>query len=354
VSSVKTAQAEHGHWFRFALRWKLLTAFAGTFTLIFIGIAVWILLFSATNAQNRLVAELTTTALGGASTINAEAFAELVSTVPAVQDPATSTGFGYPTSALYRNSSQEMLDIYSIVNGASPYTYFKDPADGQLYFASSYGYLVTPQFGVQFKVPVAQIVDSPTYDLMDQGLNELTQQPAYTDAFGKWISVYAPITLEDGVVVGGIGVDYSLAYVDEVRTNVQRQIFPVLIGVYLLLLVLVLFISILIVRPLKRLTKATRRIADGEYDLNIRKIIRTRLPDEMFDLAESFGEMAEKIAARERKLTQEVRRLTVEIDQSKRDESVREITENEAFADLAQRAKDMRDRLRKEMGKTNE
>ena len=55
--------------------------------------------------------------------------------------------------------------------------------------------------------------------------------------------------------------------------------------------------------------------------------------------------MASKVAERERALTREVQRLRVEIDNTKREETVREITETDFFADLAAKAEDLRGRM---------
>jgi hypothetical protein len=58
--------------------------------------------------------------------------------------------------------------------------------------------------------------------------------------------------------------------------------------------------------------------------------------------------MAEKVAARERSLTTEVQRLRVEIDQVLREEAVEQLTESDAFADIAGRAAEMRRRMREQ------
>ena len=100
-------------------------------------------------------------------------------------------------------------------------------------------------------------------------------------------------------------------------------------------------------RPLARLTAATRRIADGEYDLDVRSIVKSRFPDEMYELGQSFAIMAEKVAARERHLTKEVQRLRVEIDQAKREEAVQEITSTDFFEDLSGKADQLRAALRR-------
>ena len=331
---------------RVAMRWKLLGAFAGAFTIVFAFIAVWVVNFSTNNAESRLVEQLNGITFGGAGTIRAQEFELLVTTVPAVPDPSNPFGLGYPDSPLYVNSAKQLQQIRDIVSEANPYTYFRDPADGQLYFATSAGYFLDPPFGVTFRVPVADVASPETYARMERGLTETVNEPAYTDPYGSWISAYTPIKDETGRVVGALGIDYPLTYVDEVRQGVRDQVLPVLLGSYLVLLLMVLLLSSTLVRPLRRLTAATRRIAAGEYDLDVRSLVRSRFPDEMYELGESFEQMAIKVGAREKSLTQEVQRLRVEIDQSKREEAVKEITETDFFSDLAAQATKMRARMR--------
>jgi HAMP domain-containing protein len=334
--------------FKYPMRWKLLTAFAGAFTVVFVIISIWVIQFTTTTAEQRLVTQLQTTAVGAAGIIDAEKFKELLTTVPAVEDSATDTGFGYPDSPLYDYVSQLHMDVHNIVENSSPYSYYKDPVDGKLKSVGSYGYFAEPQFGIQYKVPYEGIVNEYTYGLMEKGLTETVNQPVYTDIYGQWISTYTPIKTKDGEIVGALGVDLPYAYVNDTRSALERQIYVVLGVMYVVLLGVVLLLSSLVVRPVKRLTAAASRIADGEYDIDLREISKTRFTDEMFELAESFAVMAEKVASRERTLTQEVTRLKVEIDQSRREEAVKQITDNDDFAGLVERARVMRERLREE------
>ena len=331
---------------RIQLRWKLLAAFAGAFTVVFVFLAIWIFQYTTATAMARLETQLEAAAVGGAKTLDAADFEELVTTVPAVPDPSNPTGLGYPDSPLFASIAQDLLDIYTTITDANPYTYFEDPADGRLYFAVSAGYLLDPQIGVPYRVPVDQIVGTATYDRMAQGLTATTNEPAYTDQYGSWISTYSPILDADGQSVGAIGVDYPLTYVSAVQADVQKQLYPVLGISYVVLLALVLILSTSLTRPLKRLTAATERIAAGEYDLDVQAMVRTRFPDEMYTLAESVSSMAAKVGARERSLTREVQRLKVEIDAVKREEAVKEITESDFFSDLTSKAADMRKSFR--------
>lgn len=334
--------------FTFSLRWKLLGAFAGAFTVVFVFLAVWIFQYSTSTTTQRLQTQLEDSAVGGARTIDGDEFAELIATVPPVPDESNPTGLGYPDSPLFADIAQSLYTINVLVPDANPYTYFRDESDGRLYFAVSAGAVVDPPIGVPYKVPVDQIVNAETYDLMEQGLSGTIRQEPYTDDYGSWISSYTPLTGGDGSVVGAVGVDYPLTYVAEVQRGVQQTLYPVLGISYIVLLALVLVLSTSLTRPLKRLTSATERIAAGEYDLDVQSMVRARFPDELYTLAESVASMAAKVGARERSLTQEVQRLKVEIDATRREAAVKEIVETDFFADLTSKAQDMRRRIRGE------
>lgn len=345
---------DHPRRIRVPMRMKLLATFAGAYTLVFLFIAIWVVNYSTNAAISRLEDQLKATSIGAAATTNAAEFAELIANVPAVPDAANPTGLGYPESPLYRSLAQQLYRVREVVPEANPYSYFRDAADGKLYFAVSAGYLLDPPFGVTYRVPVSAIVTPDTYTRMERGLTETTAEPPYTDSYGSWISSYSPVEDAAGATIGAVGIDYPLTYVETVRKEVRRNVFPALLGSYLALLLLVIVLSAALVRPLRRLTEATARIADGEYDLDVQKLVNSRFPDEMVDLSESFEIMARKVAARERTLTKEVQRLKVEIDATKRQKAVEEITGTDFFADLSAKAALMRKRIRAEEGHDEE
>lgn len=325
-----------------AMRWKLLAGFSAAFTVVFVVIAVWVVHNATTSAKDRLVTELVGTAEGGARTVDPGQFARLIATVPPTPDPANPSGLGYPDSRVYESVARDLIGIRDVVPQANPYTYFRDPGDGQLYFAASAGYYYVPQFGVTYREPVAAVSGPATYARMERGLTETTEEPPYTDDYGSWISAYSPIRDASGAVVGAIGIDYPTSYVEEVQAASVRALIPVLLVCYAVLLLLVLVVSTWFVRPVRKLTEVSGRVADGEYDLDVEAIVRTRFPDEIHELAAAFATMTRKVAARERNLTSEVRRLRVEIDETRRQEAVEELTGTDFFADLEARAARMR------------
>jgi len=345
---MSTTDATAAKPFTFSLRWKLLGAFAGAFTVVFVFLAIWIFQYTTTTTTQRLQTQLEDSAIGGALTIDGDEFAELIATVPPVEDPDNPTGLGYPDDEVFTAIAQQLYTINVLVPDANPYTYYQDPADGRLYFAVSAGAVVDPPIGVPYKVPVDAIVNAETYALMEQGLADTVRQEPYTDEYGSWISSYTPLKGADGTTVGAVGVDYPLTYVAEVQRGVQQTLYPVLGISYIVLLALVLVLSTSLTRPLKRLTAATERIAAGEYDLDVQSMVRAKFPDELYTLAESVATMAAKVGARERSLTQEVQRLKVEIDATRREAAVKEIVETDFFSDLTAKAADMRKRIRGE------
>ncbi len=312
---------------RFPMRWKLLTAFVSAFTVVFVAIAFWVVHYAGDAASNRLADQLLEAAEGASEALPVGPVAKVIA-LPPDSDPTQNPA--------YERLTEDLAAVVAIFPSAEPIIYTAE--DGKL------TYLVGDQ---PFREPVAQTQSPSTVEFMQKGLSETTLQPTNTDGSGTWISAYSPIVDENGEKIAAVGIDYSVAYVQEVRERARVQVFPVLAVSYVSLIVLVLIVSTLMVRPLQRLTLATKRVAAGEYDLDLGAIgAEGRFADEMSDLADSFAVMATKVAARERALTKEVQRLQVEIDTTKREESVREITETDFFADLAAKAEQLRSTMR--------
>jgi HAMP domain-containing protein len=197
---------------------------------------------------------------------------------------------------------------------------------------------------VPYRIAARDVVNPTSYAHMERGLEQTTDEPPASDEVRSLaVDLHASADAA-GAVIGALGVDYSLDYVDDVQSQVQREMFPVLGAAYLFLLALVLVISSAVVRPLRRLTEATGRIAEGEYDLDVASITPTRFPDEMTQLARSFAVMAAKVAQRERTLTRQVQQVRIEIDAARKEESVRDIVESDFFADIAAKGAQMRRR----------
>jgi HAMP domain-containing protein len=373
---------------RFGLRIKLLVAFAAALTLMFAVLSVFTITYVTDAAQAKIQADIQQTANGTALAVNVPGVVQLLSDLPNY-DPENP----YPTTNdQYTKFGGELFHVRELVPQARPYLYGVDPSTGDLFWIATWegraspggalepgtppppaggpnpppaggpgpgpsaGPAPAPVTGptgptgaqevglVGYREPVSASVDSERLARMQDGLEAPIGQSPFTNEDGSWIAAYAPVVGDDGTVVAAVGVDYPLSYLEDVRSGAVRVVVPLLLSGYVGLLLLVLVVSTWLTRPLKRLTVATTRIAEGEYDLDLSEVLKTRFPDEMAVLAESFTTMAEKVRIRERTLTQQVRQLRVEIDAAKREQAVAEITESDYFASIAAKADAMRRR----------
>ena len=115
--------------------------------------------------------------------------------------------------------------------------------------------------------------------------------------------------------------------------------------VLLIGLALGFLVSRRITKPVDQITTAARSLADGTFDPASLDAAAART-DEVGDLARTFQRMGTEIVERERRLREQVERLTVEIDRTRVNEQVAEITESEYFQDLRARAAELRKRDR--------
>jgi len=349
---------------RLGMRWKLLIAFGLVFTAFFVVLAIWIVQFSTNAANSRLKDTLRSISEGGSRALDVDAFVALqAASLPVTpgevypENAGTIAGStltkdsAYPAAAAYWAHVNELANIRRTNPEASPYTYFMD-STGVVRALGSWGALGYPTMGVdqpdgfKFQQDVTEVIDAKTLEYFKGGLNETTFQPAYTDALSRWISVYTPIKDAAGKVVGAIGVDYDMAYVSKVRSDVQKSLYPVFIVAYVLLLGLVFLLSGQFAKRISRLNSVTRKVAEGDYAVDISSSAAAVFPDEMTELANSFLVMTKKVGERERTLTQTVQVLRVEIDEAKRRDAVSEIVDSDFFNDLTKKAGAMRAKVK--------
>jgi two-component system NtrC family sensor kinase len=112
-------------------------------------------------------------------------------------------------------------------------------------------------------------------------------------------------------VLGVIDANLSLATVDGQLSQHQANLAGFLVGAIVFgSLLAVLFIWVMVYRPVRELIDGTDRVAGGDLDY--------RLPvhsdDELGDLARSFNKMTEEVAGVQEKIEEQVRRKTAELE----------------------------------------
>ena len=356
---------------RLGMRWKMLAGFGAGFTVVFLVVALVLLNWFTGEADRNLRQTLTGIAVGGAQTIDGDPLPGLIDDVPTRDSIAESLGELYPAGAGLLTGTpmtEELSKRYpvderywalvdALVNirrtnpEASPYLYAYDGA-GELAYVTSWAARGkptaddSPAAGVPYLIS-AEAVGAEAVPYLLGGLERTTQQPgSYTDDFGDWISVYTPVFDSNGAVVGGLGVDYYYTYVSEVRSQVITTLLWVFVPSYLILMGIVVWLSGWLTRRLGRLSAATRRVAEGDYDVDLSGATDSRFVDEMTDLAGVFKTMVAKVGIRERALSNQVQVLKVEINEQRRQQSVDEIVDSDFFAALTSKASSLRQKIR--------
>lgn len=175
------------------------------------------------------------------------------------------------------------------------------------------------------------------------------------------VKTYAPIPFVEGTyrdrgVFGVVVIGASLAEFHESASTVQahvdthRKQFAWLMGlaasVGLLLSVIVgIIVSQLLVRPLRKVTAAAKKLKDGVFDEEpLWSISRRPIADEVTELADVFIDMGRQIMRRENQMRTEITELRITIDSRRRQEQADEITGTDYFQNLQQTASRLRAR----------
>lgn len=126
-----------------------------------------------------------------------------------------------------------------------------------------------------------------------------------------------------------------------------RFLFPLILAVVIIISNMFLA-GISVTRPLRRVTEAADLMERN--DLSLDQAIELRSTpggDEISQLSQQFGRMAEEVILREQRLRQHVEELKIEINQTKKEREVEEITGSEYFEQLRQRVTQLRARPRR-------
>jgi len=125
----------------------------------------------------------------------------------------------------------------------------------------------------------------------------------------KMLYVAVPIT-SDGMVIGAVRVALPLTEVDDMAGSVIASIIVALIITIILVIISGWLIARIITRPVRDVTRASRRIASGE--LNQR--IDSGAMDETGELARSFNQMSVKLTEMVNRIDEDRTRLSGILD----------------------------------------
>ena len=129
----------------------------------------------------------------------------------------------------------------------------------------------------------------------------------------------------------------------------RLQTFVLIASVTVLALLIALWLSSYISRPVASVIEASKAVETGQFSsVDLREVEKRK--DELGGLARVFSRMVGQVQSREENLKEEVRelqvkiRLFIQVDQDRKEVQVREITETEYFDNLRKRVQDLREK----------
>jgi hypothetical protein len=336
-----------------SLRVKIWIGFILIFTPVFIASYFWFYQFTSDRVFNRITTELVSTVDGAIKGMDVDGFVQLYQEESA-NNPACPPASGaeesgyYPEdNPLYMQHVQWLYDVQQVSPNTKLYTYVKGPGETEIIAIGSTGYFREPRGGFKF----CEIYNKAGNSLIHNGLTgRYDRWEVYDDAtFGKWITTYAPIHDSNGQIVGAIGVDIGADYLYEVRQSILWSGAIAFVISYILIFLLVYWLSGLLTRPIVSLADVAKDIGEGHYEQEWSSVAkRDTFRDEIDTLTSVFRAMVEKVAEREKSLRARVAQLEILIDKSKLETQVQEIVDSDFFQDLKSKVRDMRSRFKEE------
>jgi HAMP domain-containing protein len=324
-----------------SLRVKLLIGFTVLFTIVFAGAYYWFYSFITQRAIEHIRVDMLDMLNIGIKGIDGDEFATMA------QDAKVEAS-GMPDSdPRYQRHQDWLRKIREVDERTSPYTFIASGKPYEVLWIGDIFRIIRPADQTKFR----ESYDS-SQSLLYNGLTEttvrMTPQP---DKWGTWVSAYGPIRNSRGEVVGGFGMDFRYDYVLEVQQTVLNNVGIAFLITYITLFVLIFAYSRVLTRPIVYLTRASRRIAEGDYNVNLATVSGGLTRDEIGVLADMFQIMTNKVREREQTLIRQVEELKIEVDEAKSKKQVKEIVESDFFQQLEAKARRMRDRSAATTGK---
>lgn len=334
-----------------SLRVKIWIGFILIFTPVFIASYYWFYQFTSERVFHRITEELVATVDGAIKGMDIDNFVQLYKeeTTGNPNCPpasgAENTGYYPEDNPRYLAHVKWLYDVQQVSPNTKLYTYVKGPGQGDIIAIGSTGYFREPRGGFKF----CELYNSEGKSQIADGLNQRVDRwTVYNDAkFGKWITTYAPIVDANGQIVGAIGVDIGADYLYEVRQSILWSGAIAFVISYILIFLLVYWLSGLMTRPIVALAGVAKDIGEGEYEQEWSKVgVQNSFRDEIDTLTTVFRAMVAKVAEREKSLRARVAQLEILIDPSKLEKQVSEIVESDFFVELKAKVQDMRSRFK--------
>ncbi|HBD95210.1 MAG: hypothetical protein A2015_04605 [Spirochaetes bacterium GWF1_31_7] len=121
----------------------------------------------------------------------------------------------------------------------------------------------------------------------DTGEIQITKKP-YVDEWGTFKSSYKPL-VKDNQITGILGVDYDISYINRLKKNLVFIYVFIFIGLIIIILLSLLYLSKIILHPLKMISDHATKLSKG----NLTVMIYKGGKDEIGILVDTLNKMVE-------------------------------------------------------------
>lgn len=332
-----------------SIRAKLLIIFTVLFTGAFGTLFYLLYDFAVDVAVQRMQKNLEDALLAAADGVSVEDMTRLYR-------EAQPNSEGFSDSSLYQQQMDWFQQVHDVNPDVWPYTFVRgnhpdtrrvgEPVltDDEVIFLVDLWSAYEPSKAVKFLEPYA--ASPQMIETLEKGIVVHRPEIPLYDQWGGWITAYAPLRDSQGNIVPGfgIGADLTAEYLSEIKSGIFRRMLITFLVCYIILFILVCIVADSVTRRTINLTNVAHEIGDGNYEQDLDSFSKPMIEDEITQLANIFKAMVDKVRTREFKLKQQVSDLRIEIDEKRRLEEVREITDNDFFKELTEKAKLIRNR----------
>ncbi|WOD37063.1 hypothetical protein [Nodosilinea sp. E11] len=292
--------------------------------------------------------------------LNAAAQEIDVKDVLALYREGTPNAQGFSDHPLYRQQMELFQKIHDINPDVWPYSFVRgNQADtrragepvltnNEVVFLVDLWSAYDSSKAAKFLEPYAarpQMIES-----LEKGILVYRPEIPFKDKWGGWITAYGPLRDDKGQVVLGVGIgaDLTAEYLSDIKRGILQRMIWTFIICYIILFTLIYIMSDGFTRRAINLAQAANKISEGNYEQDLLGNSKVVIEDEITQLADIFKVMLDKVRTREFKLKQQVSDLKIEIDGKKRLEAVKEITDNDFFKELTEKAKAIREQYQED------
>ena len=314
-----------------------------TFTVLFIPISifmyVWIYNATVEHELDTLTTDLTHYVDGIVSTIDTDDFKALYEEEAARNEncppPAgmpfedEKNGYFPRENPLFLQHMEWIKNTVALHPERGVYTYVASSEKGYVLTIGSSWYFTNPKESFRF----CQLYEAPNmYKTASEGERINIWEP-YHDEYGYWITSFAPIRDENGVIIGGVAVDVPASLVVAIQKEHFRRYLIFSVVTALMFFLVLYYLSQIIFRPITRLAALTGGVKDGTSvaDFSTVKQQSVWLRDEIDDLVFSVEDMLSRLnkqtaeLSQSREKMQEVVHDTIRAQESERKYISREL-----------------------------